>query len=178
MNRHDIQLLYDYNRWANAQMLDVSAKLTEEQFTKDLSSSHRSVRDTLTHILAAEWIWLMRWRCVSPKALFNPADFPNLGWLREKWAEFEREQTYFVNGVTDELLREVIAYSNTKGEEWRYPLWQMMQHVVNHSTYHRGQVTTMLRQLGAEPVPTDFLVFFDVMAPNNVLNRTRNQDAS
>jgi uncharacterized damage-inducible protein DinB len=54
------------------------------------------------------------------------------------------------------------SYINTKGEEWKYPLEQMMQHVVNHSSYHRGQVTTMLRQLGVEAVPTDFLVFIDV----------------
>ena len=162
MNKKDIQLLYEYNRWANAQVLNVSSKLTEDQFTRDLSSSHRSVRDTLTHILAAEWVWLMRWRCVSPKALFNPADFPNLNSLRTRWAEIEREQTDFIGGVTDESLDRVIAYVNTKSEEWRYPLWQMMQHVVNHSTYHRGQVATLLRQLGAEPVPTDLLVFFDV----------------
>ena len=178
MDKQDIQLLYAYNRWANAQLLNASAAVTAEQFTKDLSGSHRSVRDTLTHTLAAEWIWLMRWRGVSPKALFNPVDFPNLGLLKERWAEFEREQTDFVDAVTDESLGEVIAYVNTKGEEWRYPLWQMMQHVVNHSTYHRGQVATMLRQLGAEPVPTDFLLYFDVMAPNDVLNRTRDQDAS
>jgi len=176
MNRHDIQMLYAYNRWANAQVLGASAELTQEQFTKDLSSSHRSVRDTLAHVLAAEWIWLRRWQGVSPKALFDPEGFPDLGSLRERWAGIEREQADFVKAVTDESLREVIAYTNTKGEEWRYPLWQMMQHVVNHSTYHRGQVATMLRQLGADPVPTDFLVFFDAAAPNDVLNRTRDQD--
>ena len=164
MNKHDIQILYDYNRWANAQTLDASAKLTAEQFTRDLSSSHRSVRDTLTHILAAEWVWLMRWDGVSPKALFDPLDFPDFASLRAKWAEVEREQMDFVGGVTDESLAHVIAYTNTKGEEWKYPLWQMMQHVVNHSSYHRGQAVTLMRQLEAEPAPTDFLIFFDVLA--------------
>ncbi len=173
MNRNDIQLLYKYNRWANAQVLGAVSRLTEEQFTKDLSSGHRSVRDTLTHIVGAEWIYLMRWNGTSPKALFDPMDFPNLSSFRTKWAEVEREQTDFVNGVTDESLENVIAYVNTKGEEWRYPLWQMMQHVVNHSSYHRGQVATLLRQLGAEPAPTDFLIFFDVTSPNNELHRTR-----
>ncbi len=164
MNKHDIQLLYKYNRWANSETLDASARLTEEQFTKDLSSSHRSVRDTLAHILAAEWIWLTRWNGVSPKSLLNPLDFPDLGSLRARWAEVERDQTAFVNDITDESLESAVTYVNTKGEEWTYPLWQMMQHVVNHSTYHRGQVATMLRQLGAEPAPTDFLIFFDVIA--------------
>ncbi len=87
---------------------------------------------------------------------------PNLNSLRMKWTEVEREQMDFVNGVTDESLESVIDYVTTKGEEWRYPLGQMMQHVVNHSSYHRGQVATLLRQLGAEPAPTDFLIFIDV----------------
>lgn len=164
MNKQDVQLLYEYNRWANAQVLAASSRLTEEQFTRDLSSGHRSVRDTLAHILAADWIWHMRWNGISPKALLDPLDFPTIGSLKAKWAVVEREQTEFVNGVTDESLARVIAYLNTKGEEWKYTLLQMMQHVVNHSSYHRGQVATMLRQLGAEPLPTDFLVFFDALS--------------
>ena len=70
----------------------------------------------------------------------------------------------FVAGVIDESLASVIGYTNTKGEEWKYPLWQMMQHVVNHSSYHRGQAATFMRQLGAEPAPTDFLILFDALA--------------
>jgi uncharacterized damage-inducible protein DinB len=81
--------------------------------------------------------------------------------LQTKWAEIEREQADFVSGLPETSLETVIAYVNTKGETWRYPLGQMMQHVVNHSSYHRGQITTMLRQLGAEAVSTDFLLFFD-----------------
>jgi uncharacterized damage-inducible protein DinB len=162
MNKKDIELLYEYNRWANAQVLDAVSALTPEQFTQDLSNSHRCVRDTLTHILAAEWIWLRRWHGVSPKALLNPADFPDIDSLRTRWAEVERGQTEFIASLTDESLQRVIAYINTKGEEWKYPLGQMMQHVVNHSSYHRGQVTTMLRQVGATAVPLDFLVFIDV----------------
>jgi uncharacterized damage-inducible protein DinB len=167
MNTRDIQLLYRYNRWANARVLAASSELPNELFTKDLSSGHRSVRDTLSHILGAEWIWHMRWTGISPNATFDPRDFPDVGSLRVKWAEVEREQTEFVEGVTDRSLERVIAYLNTKGEEWEYPLWQMMQHVVNHSSYHRGQVATLLRQLGAEPAPTDFLIFFDVMSPSS-----------
>jgi len=161
MNQKDFQTLYDYNRWANARVCDAVAKLAAEQYTRDLSNSFRSVRDTLTHILAAEWIWLKRWQGESPKALLDPVDFPDLAALRAKWMEIEREQMVFVNSLTDELLNAPISYINTKGKTWTYPLWQMLQHLVNHSTYHRGQVITMLRQLGAEPATTDFLLFFD-----------------
>jgi uncharacterized damage-inducible protein DinB len=162
MNKKDFQILYDYNRWANARVLDAASRLTAEQYTRDLSSSFRSVRDTLTHIMAAEWIWLQRWQGTSHKALFEPAEFPNFAALRTKWAEIEQEQMEFVNDLTDESLAIMITYVNFKGETWTYALWQMMQHLVNHSTYHRGQVTTMLRQLGAEPAATDFLLFFDM----------------
>src|SRR5205085_6518900 len=98
-----------------------------------------------------------------PQALFDPADLPHLDALRAKWAEVEREQTEFVEGVSEAALAQALAYVNTHGETWRYPLWQMMQHVVNHSSYHRGQVATLLRQLGAEPTPTDLLVFYDAL---------------
>lgn len=158
----DIRALYEYNRWANGRILDAAAKLNHEDFTRDLRSSHRSVRETLLHMMLGEWIWLMRWKGVSPKAMLKPADFPTLDLIRARWVELEREQAEFVANVTDESLQQVIRYVNTRGESFAYPLWQMMQHIVNHSTYHRGQVVTMLRQLGKEPPATDFLVFYDM----------------
>lgn len=162
MNADDIRLLYRYDRWANARVLGAAAPLTEEEFQRDLPGSFRSVRDTLTHILSAEWIWLMRWKGTSPRALLDPADFPSLPRLEARWTEVEAEQIGFLEDLTDSALDRQIAYVNTKGETWRYPLGQMMQHLVNHSSYHRGQVTTLLRQLKAKPAATDFLLFFDL----------------
>ena len=162
MNKQDVEYLYEYNRWANARVLDAASKVTPEQFSRDLQSSHRSLRDTLAHILAAEWIWLERWKGVSPNALLTPSDFPTVEPLRTRFAVVEGDYVEFINGVTDASLATVIAYTNTRGEEYAYPLGQMLQHVMNHSSYHRGQVTTMLRQLGAEVNPVDLLVFMDV----------------
>jgi len=164
MNKQDIKTLFDYNRWANALMLDTVARLTPEQLTKDLATSHHSVHETLTHTLAAEWIWLMRCRGVSPKALLDPNDFPGLDALKRRWAEVEQGQRELIDDLSDERLDGLIAYTNTRGEHWEYPLGQILQHVFNHSTYHRGQVTAMLRQLGAEVVTTDFLVYMDKLA--------------
>jgi len=162
MNKQDVEYLYEYNRWANARLLDAASKLTPEQYSRDLQSSHRSVRDTLAHILAAEWIWLERWKGVSPNALLIPSEFPTVESLETRWAVVEGDYTAFLSGVTDGSLATVIAYTNTRGEEWAYPLGRMLQHVMNHSSYHRGQVTTMLRQLGAQVNPVDLLVFMDV----------------
>ncbi|MBI4544743.1 MAG: DinB family protein [Gemmatimonadetes bacterium] len=153
--------LYEFNRWANARVLEATAGLSGEQFTKDLRSSFTSVRDTLVHILGAEWIWLSRWKGVSPGGLPAAWEFPTWEAVRDRWREVETEQTAFVAGLVEESLQQVIAYRNTKGEPFAYPLWQMLRHVVNHSTYHRGQVITMLRQLGAAAVATDLLRFYD-----------------
>lgn len=156
-----IHMLYQYNRWANSRVLDATERIPPAQFTQEIVSSYRSVRDTLVHILSGEWIWLQRWQGRSPSTMFNSAEFPTLHAVRMKWAEVEREQQAFLETLTEGALERVIAYRNLAGEEWRYPLWQMLQHVVNHSSYHRGQVTTLLRQVGALPVATDFLVFID-----------------
>lgn len=171
MGPSDIQQLFQYNRWANARMLDSVAALSGEDLTKELSGSFRSVRDTLAHILSAEWIWLKRWKGTSPPALLDPTNFATLSALRSRWAEVEGEQTDFVEGVTEEALGEVISYINTKGETWRYPLGQMLQHLVNHSSYHRGQVATLLRQLGRKPASTDFLLFLDLEKSGAGANR-------
>ena len=156
-----IQELYRYNRWANDRMFEAVSSLTQEEFTKNLASSHPSVRDTLTHIVWAEWIWLQRWKGTSPHVVFDAKDFPHVGTLRLRWLDVEIEQRAFIETMTNESLLGLVQYVNLQGQTWRYPLWRQMYHVVNHSSYHRGQLTTMLRQLAARPIPTDFLVFHD-----------------
>jgi uncharacterized damage-inducible protein DinB len=162
MNKEDIQLLYNYNKWANATVLKSVAPLNTEELTRKLGGSFPSIRETLVHIMAAEWIWLRRWKGVSPKALFDSAEFPDLDAIKGKWSEIEAEQMDFVKEVTDDSLKEIVAYVNTKNQPWKYPLGRLMQHLVNHSSYHRGQVANFLRQLGAQPAATDFLIYFDV----------------
>jgi len=80
--------------------------------------------------------------------------------LRKKWAEQEARLLAFVGKLTQEDLNRVIEYETLKFGVYRNPLWQSMQHVVNHGTYHRGQVTTLLRQLGAQPILTDLMHYY------------------
>lgn len=161
MNSKDIRTLYAFNAWANALFLEACAELDEERFLRPLGSSYESLRDTLAHIMAGEKIWVARWKGESPRSLLDPKEFPTFDSLRERWTEVERELDEFAQSVTDERLEEVVAYTNTRGELWSYPLGQMMQHVVNHSSYHRGQAATLLRQLGAKAPATDYLIYFD-----------------
>jgi uncharacterized damage-inducible protein DinB len=161
MDVKSLQALYEYNGWANARVFEAVSNLMGDQFVKDLGSSYPSLRDTLTHIVCAEWGWLERWKGTSPKSAWNPADFSSAKALERRWIEVERDQAKFVGALDRKQLDAVVSYVNLRGERWAYPLWQQMVHVVNHSTYHRGQVTTLLRQVGAKPVGTDLLVFYD-----------------
>jgi uncharacterized damage-inducible protein DinB len=156
-----VQELYRYNRWANVRAFEAVAPLTQDAFAGDLGSSHSSVRDTLTHIVWAEWLYLRRWQGTSPQTVFRARDFPHPDDLRARWSEIEAEQRAFVASLTAERLLADVRYLNLKGESWEYVLWRQMYHVVNHSSYHRGQLTTLLRQLGATPNPSDFLLFHD-----------------
>ncbi len=160
MTLEEIRLLYDYNAWANLRTAESCAALSEEQFTRDLGSSFRSVRDTLVHILGAEWLWLERWHGRSPSAMPAPAEFPTLGTVHERWVEIDRDLVDYVAGLTADDLARVVQHKTTQGVSQAQPLWQMLQHLANHGTYHRGQVATMLRQLGAKAISTDLILFY------------------
>ena len=92
MNKDDVQLLYRYNRWANATILNAVAPLSKDDFSRKLGGSFPSVRETLVHIMGAEWIWLRRWKGVSPPALLSAAEFPDLLSIKHRWPEIEAEQ--------------------------------------------------------------------------------------
>ena len=166
MTKDDIQLLYEYDRWANNRVLQAASTLSAEEFTRDLGGSFRSVRDTLVHIVGSERTWLTYWKEPSPSsafltdlwtrhdALFSPNAFPDLAAVQLKWAEVEREQVDFVNRLTNESLGRMLPVRTTQ-----ISLAHLMQHLANHSTYHRGQVALMMRQLAAEPLATDFAMF-------------------
>lgn len=160
MTPHDIQLLFDYNSWANRRSISAAEQLTNEQFLQPLASSFSSVRDTLAHIYGAEWIWLERFQGRSPSGLPDATPFANLATLREKWLTHESNLQAFVRGLSQADLDGEMEYKTLKFGVNRNALWQSMQHVVNHGTYHRGQITTMLRQLGAEPIMTDLMHFY------------------
>jgi len=166
MTGDDIRLLYKYDRWANRRVLKAASTLGAEQFTRDLGGSFRSVRDTLLHVIGGEWIWLAYWKNppttsasladlrTQRDALFSPNAFPDLNMVQSKWTEIEEEQIQFVNRVSDEDLERMLPFRGTQ-----IKLIHLMQHLANHSTYHRGQIALAMRQLGAEPLATDFHVF-------------------
>lgn len=92
---------------------------------------------------------------------FAARKFLTLGAVRERWQTVKAGVREYLARLTEHGLVVSITYVNVRGETWTYPLWQTLFHVVNHQTYHRGQVTTILRQLDLSAVPIDYLVAQD-----------------
>lgn len=153
-----------YTAWANRLVLDAVEKLEAEQFLRPMGSSFASVRDTLVHVMWAEWVWLERWEGRSPADVFDPKAFPTVASVRERWTEIESRRDLLVAAMRGGEEERRVSYVNRRGERWEYSLGQMMQHVVIHAAYHRGQVVTLLRQLGAKAPTTDYLVYRDTRA--------------
>ena len=154
-----IQSLYRYNTWANSRVFDAVSGLDQEAFTRDLGSSYPSVRDTLVHLVSAEWIWLERWKGISPSTMIDEGEFADIVELRDRWTVIEDHRESWFKALRPEALAANLKYRNVAGNEYEQPLWQLVQHVANHSTYHRGQIVLMLRQLGAKTVSTDLVLW-------------------
>jgi uncharacterized damage-inducible protein DinB len=160
MSPDEIRQLFDYNAWANQRSLDAAAALTTEDFVKPLGSSFSSVRDTLAHIWGAEWLWLERFQGVSPASMPEVGQFNDLPSLQSRWFEDQQRLQKFVIALTQDDLNRVHEYRTLNFGQYKNPLWQSMQHLVNHGTYHRGQIVTMLRQLNAKPLSSDLIHFY------------------
>jgi uncharacterized damage-inducible protein DinB len=160
MTPNEMALLYEFNAWANRRILRAVAAVKQEEFLRPMGSSFGSLRDTLTHIYGGEWVWLERFQGRSPASFPDAAEFQDVASLGERWEELEGRLLGFAWSLTQEDLNRVMEYKTFKFGVYCNPLWQSMQHLVNHGSYHRGQVTTLLRQLDAQPVLTDLMHFY------------------
>jgi uncharacterized damage-inducible protein DinB len=161
MTLEEMGTLLDYHYWARDRMLEAAEQLTPAQYTKDLGNSFRSVRDTIVHTYSAEWVWYSRWIGFSPDAFPNPEDFPDVAAIRAAWKAQQEKVRLFVGALGEKNFEKVFDYKLMNGQAATSVFRDMLQHVVNHATYHRGQVTTLLRQLGAAaPKGQDMIVFY------------------
>jgi uncharacterized damage-inducible protein DinB len=151
----------DYDRWANLRLIHAMNDLDSQSFRQKITSSFPSIRQTLVHILWAEELWLERWQGRSFILSLDPEDFPSLQTLQTKLQDIHAKQLEFLLGLPADAADRVVGYLNFRGERWEYTLRQMVQHLAMHSAYHRGQLATLLRQLGRVPPSTDYLVFVD-----------------
>jgi uncharacterized damage-inducible protein DinB len=160
MTLTEIRRLYRYNAWANQRVLDSLRLLDQEQFTRDLKASHRSVRGTLAHLAAAEWVWLSRWRGISPTIPLPDTEFETVDIAAKRLTELDTELGRYVEALDEPGLNEVKSYRTIDGKPFSNELQEMLLHLINHSSYHRGQIAALLRQVGATPQGTDLISFF------------------
>jgi uncharacterized damage-inducible protein DinB len=160
----EIQDLYTYTEWANDLVMNAAEKLPADDVTRDVHISHKSILGTLAHMAGAEWIWLERWHGLSPMgqeawAPWTVEQCRNLQELRARWQPIISKRRALLARLTEAELGRDLTFKRLNGETYVLPLVQQMQHVVNHSTLHRGQVVGMIRQLGIAPPATDLLFY-------------------
>jgi uncharacterized damage-inducible protein DinB len=149
-----------YNGWANQRILDVIVVLPEEKQLAEIPSSFSSLFKTVLHIWDAENGWWQRMK-LQERIIFPNEHFK--GDMKEMTAgllQQSKQWEEWVSNTSDLMLEHVFQYKNVKGEQFKMPIYQMLHHVFNHSTYHRGQLINMLRQLEIDKVPeTDFVLW-------------------
>ena len=149
--------LYEYHYWANPKLFGVLEQLTPEQFTQSVAGSYGSIRNTLVHVVSAEWGWLDR--CGGPKRgkALNPADYDTLDSLLRVSASVEGYMRTFVGGLTDDDLAQPIEFS-LGGPTHCLSLGELLHHAAIHAAHHRGQISLLLRTLGVVPGNFDMLI--------------------
>lgn len=163
MNLIEIKRLYDYNSWANERVLESLRPISQHAFASDKGASHGSIRGIIAHIAAAEWIWLERWKGYSPAGLLSESEFETVEIATQRLRKIDHDLQEFIIRLTQADIDGSRGYKTTEGKAYSNLLSDMLVHVVNHSSYHRGQITTLLRQSGAVPQSTDFILFIRLM---------------
>ena len=156
----EVRELFAYNAWANRKFFPVLATLPAEPYFRDLKSSHGGIHGTLCHIVWAEELWLNRWLGKPNPAVLQGRDLATLEAAAERWERIEAERAALLAGLTEPALSETLAVKPSTGGEYVHTFREMLRHTVDHSSYHRGQIVTMLRQVGAVPPSTGLIVFY------------------
>lgn len=159
MTVHDLQRLFDYSYWANAKLFPVIAQLTPEQFTQFIDTRHGSIRNTLVHMLSAEWGWLDR--CGGPPRgpALKPDDFPTPQSVIETWRKVEAWLRTYLAGLSDADLDRDVEFTIPPGEKRTLSRGKQLQHAANHGVHHRGQVSLLLRMRGYAPENFDIVLY-------------------
>jgi uncharacterized damage-inducible protein DinB len=149
--------LFIHNDWANGQVLDAASRLSAEDYVRRVGPGWGSVRATLVHLADVDRLWGRRWRGEAANPNPDEGQYASLASLRAAWTATMAERQAFLDGLTDASLRAPIAYRNSRDDAFSQPLWELLYHVLSHSTDHRGHLSVMLTDLGQPPEPLDFV---------------------
>ena len=149
----------DYSAWASRRLVVAAAQLSPEELTRDFRTADGSILGTLVHIFASDRLWLSR-LAGGPHPGFVTDSDRSLAVLDNDWPALHERWKSWAAALTDESIAAPLAYSDMKGRPWSQPLWQLVLHVVNHATHHRGQVSGFIRSLGRIPPPVDLVYYY------------------
>lgn len=160
MTVEEIRSLFRYDRWATEKLLMILEQIPADVYARDAGSSHGGIRGTLVHMVGAFDVWLRRWQGEHPTVPWREEDHPTFTDIRSKWVAACSTADRVLAGLTEDRLRAPWNYRDMKGNHYSQVLWKQMQHLINHASYHRGQIVTMLRQAGIQPVGTDLIYYY------------------
>ena len=160
MTLQEIKLLHAYNSWADNRIIDAVLAMPADKVMQDLKSSHGGIHRTLVHIVAAEKMWLSRWVGKPDASFLSAADAPTVEAVKNVWVAVGFETARFLGTMSDKKLQDTFTMKTSKGDTFTHLYWHAFQHMVDHSSYHRGQIVTMMRQQGAVPPTTGLINFY------------------
>lgn len=172
--QHNFNLLARYNQWMNNNLYQLASTLTQDELLQNRGAFFGSVVGILNHLLVADLIWLNRFKqlAIQPKALQPLSNFPlptaldqllfaDFKQLHQARNQIDALFLAFTAELDDQQLQQLLSYKNMKGEPMQKKLSSVVQHVFNHQTHHRGQLTTVFSQMGLDVGVTDLLMMID-----------------
>lgn len=150
----------DYTAWASTRLVEAAAKLSSEELTRDFGTADKSVLGTLVHVFAADRIWLARIQGHVPERFIDVERDMHVHVLTNDWPVLREKWKQWSAGLTAESIAAKVSYKDLKGNAYETPLWQILLHVVNHGTHHRGQVSGFLRAMGHAPPALDLIAYY------------------
>lgn len=156
MTPADIIDLYRYNAWANDRIVASILPLSPDDFTRQLGGSHPSIREAFAHLVSVEWVWLERWTGTSPTTAPEWLTSSDQSLLARTLSDVETRRETLLAGLSEAALQSACTFAYLSGTAGSQRLQDLLVHVVNHSSYHRGQLAAMLRQVGRPAQCTDF----------------------
>ncbi len=151
--------LYTYNTWAWQHVFKSITQLDNETYLESRPIFQHSIHSLLVHCMAAEKTWLARCQGESPTSLPDPADYPDFTAVNQVWSHVRHAWANYLQWLSDDDCKQLINYRNTSGSAYTLPLADILQHVINHATEHRSQLTPVLYELGVPTEPLDYMRF-------------------
>ena len=155
-----LQSHIDYTAWASQRLVEAATHLNAEELTHNFGTADKSVLGTLVHTFAADRIWMGRIDGQIPARFLEVEKDMHMHVLRDDWPLLHNRWKAWAASLTDKAAHAVLAYKNMKGDSFESPLWQIVLHVVNHGTHHRGQAAGFIRSMGHTPPPLDLIAYY------------------